>query len=1473
MPFGFNKASSDAEPIIGVQFGIMSSEEIEKGSVVEITTQQIYDGNEPKIGGLFDPRMGVLDNGKVCRSCHQSNHACPGHFGHYRLTRPVYFYQFHRQIMKILGCICIACGKLRIDKEAHKHLLKKAPEKRWKEIQELCKAVKRCGQETEDGCGAPQPKTYKKEGICSIDADFAEAGGVQTLDIEYVLRLFRRITDEDVEFMGYSRYWCRPDWMICTVLPIPPPQVRPSVVQDNNQRSEDDLTHKLFEIIKADNAVSSKIENNASKKDIDAAVLMLQYHIATLVDNKIPGVTPSSQRSGRPLKSLSERLGTKEGRIRYNIQGKRVEYSARSVISPDPNISLAELGVPEKIAMNLTVPERVTKYNINRLYKFVQNGADVFPGAKSIVRRDTDRMISLRHINTRELVLKYGDIVNRHLMDGDIVLFNRQPTLHRMSMMGHRAKILPYNTFRLNVAATKPYNADFDGDEMNAHIPQSYEAMVELEEIAAVPHQIITPRLSNPIISIVQDTLVGAYRISRPGITFNRREFMNLMIHNRQYSGKMPAPRQGTEKAPKWTGHQVVSELLPPINLEMENSLYKGDKTNDNIVKIRNGEISQGIIDNSIFSKASTGIVHVTYNDYGPQRTVDLIDGMQNMVENFLIMNGLSVGISDLIADPNTYTNMKTLIEQKTKQVAEIILQVHLDLFDNNTGNTNQQEFENRILSTLNKATDDAGSAGVSSLAYDNRLMSMVRSGSKGKVINVSQMMACVGQQNIEGKRIQYGYDNRTLPHYKKYDDGAEARGFIESSFIGGLNPQEFFFHAMSGREGLIDTAVKTADTGYIQRKLIKGMEDMVIHHDGTVRDANMNIVQFQYGEDGINATKIEMIPYGLGSMSRQDIEKKFGLQEVDFSTILMDGIDRENDDAAIKKYVEQVLQDRKILMENVFKYMRGSSVVSPVNLARLMETIKIRFGLRPDQKTDLTPLYVLQTIDKIIERTQTFSALWAGLLRFYFAPHSIIVANRFTKQAFDTLCEVLIVKNWQSWVVPGEQVGILAAQSIGEPSTQMVLNTFHTAGASTKSNVSGGLPRLKELLDVTKDPAATSLTIYLKDEYKGSREKAREVSQELELTMLRDITRSCAIYYDPKDDSTVIEEDRSLLKFYKLFEEGASISTTPQKFSPWLLRLEFDREKMFNKNVSMYDVAFILRNKFEGIYLVYSDYNAQKLVMRIRIPVTDSADAVTDLKKFQNKLLNGVILRGAIGLKSVSFNKQKGDFGMTKEVDGVYKSDPEYVLETDGSNFLDVLNHPAVDGNRLYSTNVFDLYEQLGMEAARAGLLREFVKIFEEVGVNMRHLGLMVDIMTRNGNLMSMNRYGINKRDIGALAKASFETTADTLINACYFGEVDHMKSVSANIMMGQPIRGGTSFSQILLDESAIMSMYKGLEPIDEFEEEDLENAAREFASEEEMNYLNDECSAAKFKMAVTLPPPGAIQDEEDIELNILDT
>ena len=1967
MPAGFYAPSSEIEPVVGIQICVFSPDEIERRSVVEVTNSGTYEGNEPKIGGLFDPRMGVLDNGKECRSCGQTNHKCPGHFGHFRLARPVYYIQFLPFIQNILSCVCIRCSKLLVDKKFRKHFLKRKGEARWRDVLTASKEIKRCGQETEDGCGARQPTRYTREGIARIvaewdSADFtptaadAAKGGSdkqrQPLEVEFVLRLFRRILDEDVDFMGFSRYWCRPDWMICTVLPIPPPQVRPSVIQDNNQRSEDDLTHKLAEIIKTNNTyLQPRIQANAAKSVIDEWTNVLQYHIATLVDNQIPGVAPSAQRNGRPLKSIQQRLGSKEGRIRYNIQGKRVEFSARSVITPDPNISIAELGVPEKIAMNLTRPERVTEFNRDRLYKFIQNGPSVFPGAKTIRRGVDGRIISLRHVNTKDVVLHYGDIVNRHLMDGDIVLFNRQPTLHRMSMMAHKVKVLKYKTFRLNVSVTAPYNADFDGDEMNMHCPQSYEAATELEEIAAVPHQILRPRDGLPIIGVVQDTLVGSYRLTRDHVAFNRREFMNLMMWNKRFNGSIPEPRAGS----KWSGHQILTQLMPPINMEMMNSSKKK-------VVIREGDVLEGQFDKSVFSKASKGIIHMTYNDYGSKETVDLLDAMQSTIEQFLIYNGFSVGISDLIADSATKDEMNVKIEEKKSEVESILLNIHQDLFDNNTGKTNQAEFEDKIFGILNKATELSGEIGYNSLANENRMTAMVRAGSKGGPINIAQMIACVGQQNIEGKRIPYGFEDRTLPHFKKYDDGAEARGFIQNSFINGLTPTEFFFHAMSGREGLIDTAVKTADTGYIQRQLVKAMEDLVVQHDGSVRDANMNIAQFHYGEDGINSTKIENQSLDLAKLSREDIARDFGLEGVDLTAVLVEGMDRGDDKAALKAYAEQIRQDQVMIVEGVFRSGSQGSVYSAVNLDRLILNIKIKFGLNDKVKTNLTPTRVLAGIEAVLDKTQRFHKTWAALLRYSMSPMKMIVRDRFTESAFDVLCEMLVTKNWQAWVQPGEQVGIIAAQSIGEPSTQMTLNsvdwdtkvmiakngeivcpqigefidahmaanpekiqtfpnnqlymtlddgndwkaiscdengkqmwtkleaitrhpvvnedgtntileveldsgrtvkatkgksfltlidgkvldingselkvgdilpianslalndlgiketvsvrsvlpatewmygtdvskalaaiesgdrhwfqknqgtlftlpysrsdafreaivdgkntnaeqiqpgfvypartrpdvsqipeeipltqnfgyfvgaylaegmanttqvnitnndtaylervnalmsewnvgthmvseqreaektgikgtstslvihstvlatvmqalfgrvshektlpdwvfqapdafvhalvdayisgdgtvckksgtvhatsvskellvrfstllarygifstisqnmpdigkfdsvrmnytlhipahyskvfaetfslsigykqdildyhfglmekgkqirrqttgdiiwdtiksikevvpikervydftvettrnfmtysclavkdTFHLAGVASKSNVTRGVPRLKELLKVTQNPKAISLTIPLKKEYRNSKAKAREVSQELELTLLRDMTLKTAIYFDPKDSETVLKEDRELLAFFRMFEVVEEPQAQADAWSKYILRLELNRQAMFDKNITMDDILFVLRRRFEDeVQMVYSDFNSQKLVMRIRLSKESlatshsdpsSLDALSSYKKFQNKLLNAVIIRGLPGIKAATFRKGSERLRYVEE-SGKYETSEEYILDTDGSNFLEVMNHPAVDATRVTSTHVHDIYSVLGIEATRHILYTEITTLFEDGQINYRHLGLLVDVMTRAGRLMSVDRYGINKLDIGPLAKASFEETERILLKAAVFGEIDPITGVSANIMTGQPIRGGTAFSDILLDEGAVIRLQKGLPPVTDY------RAGREApltpADEAEEESTNDNCSPSRLRMNLTLPTTKTrIMDEPDIE------
>ena len=529
-----------AAKIIGIQFSILSPEEIRNGSVAEIVNRDTYINNKPIIGGLFDPRMGVLDPGLICPTDGLDYMKTPGYFGHINLARPVFYIQYLNTLIKIIRCTCIKCGKLLIDKEKYKYLEKMRDDLRWNHIFSLASKVKRCGEDIHDGCGCKQPSKIKKEGLATLIAEWDNVDGLSSEESdklsvkllpENVLKNLKRISDEDIAFMGFSPIWSRPEWMICQVLAVPPPAVRPSVKHDSQQRSEDDISHIIVNIIKANKTLQDKISQNANTNVIDDWTTVLQYYCATLVDNKIPGVASVAQRSGRPLKSIKERLNGKSGRVRGNLMGKRVDFSARSVITPDPNLSISELGVPLKIVKNLTKPVIVNEKNRLSLLKLVQNGPDEYPGAK-ILERKNGESISLRYVDRKSIKLALGDVVHRHLMNGDAILFNRQPTLHRMSMMCHTVKVMPIgDTFRMNVADTKPYNADFDGDEMNLHMPQDEEAEIELRNLAAVQYQIISPANNKTIIGIFQDSLLGCYRFTRKNINFDPQHAMNLLMN------------------------------------------------------------------------------------------------------------------------------------------------------------------------------------------------------------------------------------------------------------------------------------------------------------------------------------------------------------------------------------------------------------------------------------------------------------------------------------------------------------------------------------------------------------------------------------------------------------------------------------------------------------------------------------------------------------------------------------------------------------------------------------------------------------------------------------------------------------------------------------------------------------------------------------------------------------------------------
>jgi DNA-directed RNA polymerase II subunit RPB1 len=1457
--------------IIGIQFSILSPDEIRKGSVAEITTRDTYVNNKPIIGGLFDPRMGVLEPGLICPTDGLDYMQTPGYFGHIELSKPVFYIQYLSTILKVLRCCCFKCSKLMISKEKYKQALKLVGDARWKYVFSIASKMRRCGEDTEDGCGCLQPNKIRKEGLATIYAEWKnDTSTEQSQNIvikmtpEMVLKIFKRISDEDVSFMGFSPTWSRPDWMVCQVMAVPPPAVRPSVKHDAQQRSEDDLSHILVNIIKTNKTLQEKIQNNAPANVIDDWATVLQYYVATQVDNKIPGVASVAQRSGRPLKSIKDRLNGKGGRMRGNLMAKRVDFSARSVITADPNISIRELGIPMKIAKNITKPVVVNDINRAFLTKLVQNGPDIWPGAKILEKKNGDS-ITLRYVDKKSIVLENDDIVHRHMMNGDPILFNRQPTLHRMSMMCHIAKIMHQgDTFRMNVADTKPYNADFDGDEMNLHMPQDAESEAELKNLAAVPYQIISPANNSSIIGIFQDSLLGCYRFTRENIRFTPREAMNLlMMFQRVDVNKL------LEKAENGTGmisnFDILSQILPPISLKYKTKLFndseKPDESN-NILEIVNGHYVRGQMEKGVLGGGTKGLIHRTCNDYGNMASADFIDDLQNIITEYLKTSSFSVGISDLLSDEKTNQEIITVIDKKKNDVKNLIDQTQIGVFENNTGKTNEEEFETQVNNILNQATSESGKIGLKSLNKDNRFVTMVNAGSKGSDLNISFMISCLGQQNVDGKRIPYGFDHRTLPHFTKFDDTPGARGFVESSYVNGLSPQELFFHAMGGRVGLIDTAVKTSTTGYIQRRLIKGLEDLMVSYDMTVRTNKGKIVEFSYGDDGIDPIKVENQPIPLVSMSIQDIYAHFNIPDEAGKMKILSQFFLKNTMSKFKKeiketqeickkYTDMMTQNRNNIVKNIFKYKGDSVVNCPVAFTYIINNIIGQQNINSNSIVDITPLEAFKMIEENYKNLEKIrcappTELFKTLYYFNLSPKDLLIVKRFNRSSLTLLLETITLMYKRAIVAPGEMVGMIAAQSIGEPTTQMTLNTFHFAGVASKSNVTRGVPRIEEILSLSAEPKNPSLTVFLKPEDEKEREKAQSIMYMLEHTKLKEMVSSVEVCFDPDDMNTLINQDESTMQQYRAFETlvdecmEATVSEDTNERSKWIIRMEMNPEVMLEKNITMDDINFVLKNSYgDDISCVYSDYNSDKLVFRIRmnnilkqgtgkgaakktkVNPLDQSDQIYLLKNFQEQLLQNIVIRGIKNINKVILRKIKDN---VVETMGSYKKQDIWVLDTIGTNILDVLALDYIDSRRTFSNNIIEVYNIFGIEAARQTIYNELAEVIEFDGtyINFHHLCMLCDRMTFTNKLISIFRHGINNDNIGPIAKASFEETPEMFLKAARHAELDTMRGVSANVMCGQEGLYGTNAFQVVLD----LEEMKKLENVVAYEKQDDEGA-----------------------------------------------
>jgi DNA-directed RNA polymerase subunit A' len=842
-----------SKKIKSITFGIASPKLIKKMAAAKVVTPELYDTEGyPVDGGLMDVRLGVIDPGLRCKTCGGKLKECDGHFGYIELARPVIHVKYFKQILDFLRCTCRGCGRILVDDEGLKKHLEKISKKnrsvvRRKKIRAFInnlKNIKKCPH-----CGIKQLNIKIEKPTTFLE----DNKRLSPIDIRTRLE---KISDDDITALGFNPEYAKPEWLILTLLPIPPVTARPSITLESGERSEDDLTHKLSDIVRINQRLFENINAGAPEVIIEDLWDLLQYHVTTFFDNALPQVPPARHRSGQPLKTLTERIKSKQGRFRHNLTGKRVNFSARAVISPDPKIKFNEVGIPVVVATTLTVPERVTEWNIDWLKEFIKKGSNVYPGANSVIRPDGKKKKITDE--TREQLLEElqpGYIVERHLMDGDVAIFNRQPSLHRMSVMCHKIRVLPGKSFRLNPATCFPYNADFDGDEMNLHVPQTEEARSEAEYLMIVQKHLITPKNGLNVIGCIDDSIVGNYLLTKEK-EIDKEEAVDMLV-----SIGIDDSKVFKKFISKVSGKEIFSALLPNDFdfIGYSRAYVKGEKNSeDAYVKIKKGMLISGVIDKNTVGIEKGTLIRELNNKYGEGFAIEILIKIFKLGVEYMLRRGFSTAISDIDFSEKTLNKFNHIIEQINEEVEGYIKKYKSGKLKAFPGMNLRETVEFKILKALNKVRDEVGKHIIAISKEKNPNIVMFNSGATGNILNMVQMAALVGQQALRGKRIEFGYKNRTLTLFKKGDISPEAKGFIKNSFKGGLKPYEFFYGAITGRDALMDTALRTPKSGYLYRRLANALQDLKVEYDNTVRDANKVIVQFKYGEDGLDVSRTQ---------------------------------------------------------------------------------------------------------------------------------------------------------------------------------------------------------------------------------------------------------------------------------------------------------------------------------------------------------------------------------------------------------------------------------------------------------------------------------------------------------------------------------------------------------------------------------------------------------------------------------------
>ncbi|KAK4140556.1 uncharacterized protein C8A04DRAFT_31893 [Dichotomopilus funicola] len=1476
-----------------LKFGIQSHQDIVSQGVLEVSDNLLYDVENRRTAfphGPLDPRLGTSSTNREskCGTCHLAVQECPGHFGHVRLPLPVFHIGYLRYIQSTLQNICKDCARVLLQETERRQFLKELRRPGidnlrrsaiLKKINEQCRKARTCPY-----CGSIQgvirklsvmklvhdkfsaytkstaQKKIPPESKVEFDASFDQAKkytpelekhtrkAMDDLNPLKVLHLFKAISQTDCELLGLDPSEGRPDMFLWQYVPAPPICIRPSVAQENAS-NEDDITSKLSEIILYAGHLRESLKKGVALPVIMEQWEFLQLQVGMYVNSDVPGLYQPG--FGKPIRGFCQRLKGKQGRFRGNLSGKRVDFSGRTVISPDPNLSIEQVAVPQLVAKNLTYPERVNHANIEKLRERVITGPTVWPGAQGIIKKDGVKYnLNFGRESAREKhasSLEYGDVVERHLEDNDIVLFNRQPSLHKLSIMSHLVKVRPWRTFRLNECVCTPYNADFDGDEMNLHVPQTEEARAEAINLMGVKNNLITPKNGEPIIAATQDFITAAYLLSGKDRFFDRTAFTYIctqMLLGDTYL-ELPPPAIMKPKA-LWTGKQIFNVLMRPnkespvlVNLEAKNKIFSKKKDgqipdmdiDDAFLVVRNSEVMCGRMDKAtVGGGKKNSVFYVILRDFGPDHAAAAMNRLAKLCARTLTLRGFSIGVGDVWPSLSLTDHKAQLVEDAYKKCDDLIETYRQGKLEKAAGCNLEETLENSISGILSKVRQQAGNYCVENLSNNNAPLIMAKSGSKGSDINVAQMVACVGQQIIGGKRVPDGFQDRSLPHFHKNARQPPSKGFVRNSFYTGLVPTEFLFHAISGREGLVDTAVKTAETGYMSRRLMKSLEDLSTQYDDTVRTSEGGIVQFQYGADRLDPVDMEgeakpvdfgrtwnhaqsitwsnsessLLPWQVQTLSKEilDEERKKYVRRH-----LVTNEEIKYDDETIRKSMDHDVliaidehESARVYLNTIRDYVQGRAMKlakarKAVGLDPCVKDEKMQGELEAWQPAvqDVSEMeidiiegprdaseYVLADLRREIDGDDELDSVARQAKSEAKALSHVDRAAKVSERTLRQFIQMCLHKYKKARVEPGHAVGAVGAQSIGEPGTQMTLKTFHFAGVAGMS-ITQGVPRIKEIINASKLISTPVITCKL--ENNQDMKAARVVKGRIEKTYISDVISFIDDEWLPDVAKIVLQVDLQALSDMQLGISIKDIADAIIRAKKLKLKIEADDLRIGSDRVEV-----IVRNTWQ-------DVTAQRKAARVRAAAIEKGQLISatlDESAADFQLRVNFLKRMLPQVPISGYPEAARAIIQTDEKDG-------NTVLVEGYGLRACMTTEGVIGTKCITNSVMECRDVLGIEAARTTIAVEIGAVMKEMAIDPRHMELLADVMTYKGEILGITRFGLAKMRDSVLQLASFEKTPDHLFDAAAGMKKDRIQGVSECIIMGQSMSIGTGAFQVV--------------------------------------------------------------------------